>query len=111
MPYAIIFPAYAQRITTFQVQKGYSYNTSAPWNHIWPDAIESILQLPDKGFVCFGLSNIESGTALNHVNNFHNCPVVFRLDSLGRTIWINRYFYTSKGAPNSYDVVDAISPM
>ena len=72
-------PLSAQRVSTFQVVvPGHikDYNS-------FP---KSIIPLPDKGFIGYCLVTY-STPSFNL-----NFPVIFRLDSLGREVWIKRYF-------------------
>jgi len=79
------FRIYAQRVTTFQTV------VPGPSNHFYSYP-ESIISLPDKGFIVSGLfPYTTSGGSGNY-------PVIFRLDSLGREVWLKSCF-----ANNSFD--------
>jgi len=81
----------AQKITTFQTQTGFF---AKPGGHsseaIVPQDPISILQLKDKGFLCLGISQFWDKKG----NDSAVGAVVFRLDSLGRTLWTKRFIYT-----------------
>jgi len=103
-----ISSVYAQKIETFQTKTGY-YSDGIAADAITTTTTQSIIQLADKGFICMGLSSLPSGINTNTKRStFESWPVVFRLDSLGRTVWVKRYLNIAPGGSNS---IGSISPL